>query len=174
MGDMTRDSLTGTLPSAVRHVPDDIRHHHRPDGRRLVERIRFGRGDADHGPVADPRLRPGDPLGLGRGWPAERGVIDFAGGIVVHVTAGTSAAVIALMLGSRIGFPHKVNSAARTMDGDGRRIAVVGRLVRLQCRFRRCRRWQRRHGHAVHAHVGCHSHRWSGWSLKRSSSASRR
>ena len=45
----------------------------------------------------------------GGGWLAERGVIDFAGGIVVHVTAGVSAAVIAFMLGARTGFPERVN-----------------------------------------------------------------
>lgn len=45
----------------------------------------------------------------GGGWLFERGVIDFAGGIVVHVTAGVSAAVIAYMLGSRKGFPNKIN-----------------------------------------------------------------
>lgn len=45
----------------------------------------------------------------GGGWLAERGVIDFAGGIVVHVTAGVSAAVIAYMLGARKGFPNKVS-----------------------------------------------------------------
>lgn len=44
----------------------------------------------------------------GGGWLAERGVIDFAGGIVVHVTAGVSAAVIAIMLGARSGFPEKI------------------------------------------------------------------
>ncbi|MDJ0613512.1 MAG: ammonium transporter [Rhizobiaceae bacterium] len=44
----------------------------------------------------------------GGGWLAEMGVIDFAGGIVVHVTAGVSAAVIAIMLGSRKGFPERV------------------------------------------------------------------
>jgi len=44
----------------------------------------------------------------GGGWLAEQGVIDFAGGIVVHVTAGVSAAVIAIMLGARKGFPDKV------------------------------------------------------------------
>ncbi|MEM9333176.1 MAG: ammonium transporter [Pseudomonadota bacterium] len=44
----------------------------------------------------------------GGGWLAEQGVIDFAGGIVVHVTAGVSAAVIAIMLGTRKGFPKKV------------------------------------------------------------------
>ena len=44
----------------------------------------------------------------GGGWLAEMGVIDFAGGIVVHVTAGVSAAVIAFMLGARSGFPSGV------------------------------------------------------------------
>jgi Amt family ammonium transporter len=44
----------------------------------------------------------------GGGWLAGMGVIDFAGGIVVHVTAGVSAAVIAVMLGARDGFPKSV------------------------------------------------------------------
>jgi Amt family ammonium transporter len=44
----------------------------------------------------------------GGGWLGQMGVIDFAGGIVVHVTAGVSAAVIALMLGARKGFPNAV------------------------------------------------------------------
>ncbi len=44
----------------------------------------------------------------GGGWLAQRGIIDFAGGIVVHVTAGVSAAVIAIMLGARKGFPDKI------------------------------------------------------------------
>ncbi len=44
----------------------------------------------------------------GGGWLAERGIIDFAGGIVVHVTAGVSALVIAVMLGARKGFPEKI------------------------------------------------------------------
>ena len=44
----------------------------------------------------------------GGGWLAQMGVIDFAGGIVVHVTAGVSALVIAIMLGARKGFPGKM------------------------------------------------------------------
>ncbi|MEC7489737.1 MAG: ammonium transporter [Pseudomonadota bacterium] len=40
----------------------------------------------------------------GGGWLAERGIMDFAGGLVVHVTAGVSALVIARSLGSRRGF----------------------------------------------------------------------
>jgi Amt family ammonium transporter len=44
----------------------------------------------------------------GGGWLAARGVMDFAGGIVVHVTAGVSALVIAAMLGARHDFPHGI------------------------------------------------------------------
>lgn len=44
----------------------------------------------------------------GGGWLAEMGIRDFAGGIVVHVTAGVSALVFAAMLGSRRGFPDQV------------------------------------------------------------------
>ena len=42
----------------------------------------------------------------GGGWLADRGVMDFAGGIVVHVTAGVSALVAAVVLGNRRGFPR--------------------------------------------------------------------
>jgi len=41
----------------------------------------------------------------GGGWLSDRGVIDFAGGIVVHATAGVSALVFAIMLGKRAHFP---------------------------------------------------------------------
>lgn len=43
----------------------------------------------------------------GGGWMAAWGVRDFAGGIVVHTTAGVSALVIAMMLGARRGFPRE-------------------------------------------------------------------
>lgn len=44
----------------------------------------------------------------GGGWLGEMGIMDFAGGLVVHATAGVSALVIAVMLGSRKGFPNDV------------------------------------------------------------------
>jgi Amt family ammonium transporter len=40
------------------------------------------------------------------GWMARLGVLDFAGGIVVHITAGFSALVAALLVGGRQGYPH--------------------------------------------------------------------
>jgi len=46
----------------------------------------------------------------GGGWLAEMGVMDFAGGIVVHTTAGVSALVLAILLGRRDGFPEQVSS----------------------------------------------------------------
>jgi len=44
----------------------------------------------------------------GGGWLAQRGVLDFAGGLVVHLTAGISALVLAVLLGPRLGFPDDV------------------------------------------------------------------
>ncbi|MDZ7923166.1 MAG: ammonia channel protein, partial [Marinagarivorans sp.] len=41
----------------------------------------------------------------GGGWLAKMGVLDFAGGTVVHITAGVAALVLALMIGNRQGFP---------------------------------------------------------------------
>jgi Amt family ammonium transporter len=59
----------------------------------------------------------------GGGWLAELGTLDFAGGIVVHTTAGIAALVVAILLGARKGFakgallaPH---SPALTMTGAG-------------------------------------------------------
>ena len=41
----------------------------------------------------------------GGGWLADLGVMDFAGGIVIHINAGVAALVSALVLGKRKGFP---------------------------------------------------------------------
>ncbi len=58
----------------------------------------------------------------GGGWLAQMGVLDFAGGIVVHTTAGISALVAALLIGARIGFPHSLtppHNPGITMAGAG-------------------------------------------------------
>jgi Amt family ammonium transporter len=41
------------------------------------------------------------------GWLGVMGALDFAGGIVVHVSSGISALVLAILLGKRIGYNHK-------------------------------------------------------------------
>jgi len=57
----------------------------------------------------------------GGGWLATRfGTLDFAGGIVVHTTAGVSALVAVILLGPRQGFPRTLmlpHSPALTMVG---------------------------------------------------------
>jgi Amt family ammonium transporter len=58
----------------------------------------------------------------GGGWLAELHVMDFAGGLVVHATAGVSALLIAHFLGHREGFPrnlHPPHNPGMTMMGAG-------------------------------------------------------
>ena len=58
----------------------------------------------------------------GGGWLQQRHVMDFAGGLVVHATAGTSALLFAYVLGPRDGFPRDLrppHNPGMTMMGAG-------------------------------------------------------
>src|SRR6185437_2252260 len=59
----------------------------------------------------------------GGGWAARAHVFDFAGGIVVHTTAGVSALATAILIGPRRGFPDHLippHSPGMTMSGAGK------------------------------------------------------
>ena len=58
----------------------------------------------------------------GGGWLSERGVLDFAGGTVVHINAGVAGLVAALVMGKRRGYPQhpmKPSNLVLTMVGAG-------------------------------------------------------
>lgn len=58
----------------------------------------------------------------GGGWLSDLGVMDFAGGIVVHITAGVAALVAAMVLGNRKGFPNQAmppHNMTLTITGAG-------------------------------------------------------
>ncbi|MBF0425410.1 MAG: ammonium transporter [Magnetococcales bacterium] len=58
----------------------------------------------------------------GNGWLQAMGVMDFAGGTVVHINAGIASLVAALMLGARKGFPNTLimpHNMTMTFSGAG-------------------------------------------------------
>ncbi len=63
----------------------------------------------------------------GGGWLQQMGLYDFAGGTVVHITAGVAALVAALVLGPRKGFPnHAMTPHNMTMTIAGAGMLWVG------------------------------------------------
>lgn len=58
----------------------------------------------------------------GGGWLSQKGVLDFAGGTVVHINAGIAGLMAAIVLGKRRGYPHhpmKPSNLLLTMVGAG-------------------------------------------------------
>ena len=79
-----------------------------------------------------------------------KGALDFAGGTVVHINAAIAGLVGAYVLGKRVGYGKEVDGAAQPDADDGRRLAAVGGLVRLQRRLQP--RSQRHRGPGLHQH----------------------
>jgi len=105
---VTRDSVTGTVPETVFAMFQMTFAIITPalviGG--FAERIRFS---AVLGFTALWLLLVYVPIAhwvWGGGWLAKLGVLDYAGGIVVHVNAGVAALVTALVVGPRRGFPQ--------------------------------------------------------------------
>ncbi len=87
-----------------------------------VERIKFGAVLAFSGAWLLIVYAPVAHWVWGGGWLAQRHVMDFAGGLVVHATAGVSALVAAILIGPRAGFPreqHPPHNPGMTMIGAG-------------------------------------------------------
>jgi len=87
-----------------------------------VERIRFGAVLLFSGLWLLVVYAPVAHWIWGGGWLAQRHVMDFAGGMVVHATAGISALIAAVMIGPRDGFPkelHPPHNPGMTMIGAG-------------------------------------------------------
>jgi Amt family ammonium transporter len=110
LSDVTRDSVTGTIPESLFFsfqmtfaviTPALIVGAY-------VERIKFGAVLMITSLWLVLVYAPVCHWVWGGGWLSKLGVYDFAGGIVVHVTAGVSALVIAKMLGNRSGYPEQI------------------------------------------------------------------
>jgi Amt family ammonium transporter len=88
----------------------------------FVERIRFGAVLLFSGLWLIVVYAPVAHWVWGGGWLAQRHVMDFAGGLVVHATAGTSALVLAWRIGPRDGYPRELSpphNPGMTMMGAG-------------------------------------------------------
>ena len=80
----------------------------------------------------------------GGGFLGKAGVLDFAGGTVVHINAGIAGLVAAIMVGKRTGLGSEILAPHNLV------LSVMGRLVRLQRGLGARRQWHRRHGHGSH------------------------
>ena len=102
------------------------RHRQCRQGPRRRDRRRRQGGRAGQARRGHERAPAGSP---------RAGALDFAGGTVVHINAGIAGLVGCLIIGKRIGYPREPMPPALADHDDDRRLAAVGRLVRLQRRL---------------------------------------
>ena len=82
----------------------------------------------------------------GGGWLGDRGILDFAGGTVVHINAGIAGLAACLVLGKRRGLPDHPDASEQPRLHHRRRGHAVGGVVRIQRRERARGRRRGRHG----------------------------
>ncbi|MET0338078.1 MAG: ammonium transporter, partial [Caulobacter sp.] len=106
-----RDAVSGTLPESVFFAFQMTFAIITPGliVGAYVERIRFGAVLLFSGLWLLLVYAPVAHWVWGGGFLADRHVMDFAGGLVVHATAGVSALVLARMLGPRDGYPSDLS-----------------------------------------------------------------
>ena len=108
--------LAASIPGIGLHdLPDDLRHHHAGADRRRLRRpheiLAPCSGSWGSGSCSSMRRSPTwcGAGGLLGGW----GVLDYAGGTVVHINAGVAGLVAALVLGKRKGYRQGAVPAAQ-------------------------------------------------------------
>src|SRR5687768_11844918 len=121
---MGRDAVSGTLPESVFFAFQMTFAIITPGliVGAYVERIRFGAVLMFSGLWLLLVYAPVCHWIWGGGWLAQMKVMDYAGGLVVHATAGISSLVAVAMLGPRAGFPtdlHPPHNPGMTMMGAG-------------------------------------------------------
>ncbi|HEY8573397.1 ammonium transporter [Phenylobacterium sp.] len=106
-----RDSVSGTLPEALFFMFQMTFAIITPAliVGAFVERIRFGAVLLFSGLWLFVVYAPVAHWVWGGGWLMARSVMDYAGGLVVHATAGVSALVLAWRLGPRDGYPKDLS-----------------------------------------------------------------
>ncbi len=108
LGDVARDSIAGTIPETVYSMYQMTFAIITPalviGG--VAERMRFSAVLIFGALWLLLVYAPVCHWVWGGGWLMQRGILDFAGGTVVHVNAGVAAIVSALVIGPRKGFPE--------------------------------------------------------------------
>ena len=124
LGDAPRTSLVGVLPEPVFFMFQTTFAVITPAliVGAVVERVRFRAVLLFSGLWLLAVYAPVTHWIWGGGWLAKLGVMDYAGGLVVHATAGASALLFARMAGPRDGFPKSAippHNPGMTMIGAG-------------------------------------------------------
>ena len=109
MNKITEDSLSGDIPESVFAMFQMTFAIITPAliVGAFAERMRFSAMMLFSGLWLIPVYAPVTHWVWGGGWLGDLGLLDFAGGTVVHMTAGVGALVAALVIGNRTGFPNQ-------------------------------------------------------------------